>query len=86
MAQAQPVALAVAVARRDGGYTRLSFAELERRCDRIAHGLVLACGNMGGAWIASRLALEKGAAWIRIVVVIAAVGAVTKLILFPTVR
>ncbi|MHC4972432.1 MAG: sulfite exporter TauE/SafE family protein [Planctomycetota bacterium] len=52
----------------------------------IAHGLVLACGNMGGAWIASRLALKKGAAWIRVVVVIAAVAAVTKLIFYPTVR
>ncbi len=52
----------------------------------IAHGLVLACGNMGGAWIASRLALKKGAAWIRVVVAIAAVMAVVKLIAFPTVR
>jgi uncharacterized membrane protein YfcA len=52
----------------------------------IAHGLVLACGNMGGAWIASRLAVKKGAAWIRVVIVIAAIGAVTKLIFFPTVR
>ena len=52
----------------------------------IAHGLVLACGNMGGAWIASRLALKKGAAWIRVVVVIAAIAAVIKLIVFPTVR
>jgi len=52
----------------------------------VAHGLVLACGNMGGAWIASRLALKKGAAWIRVVVLIAAVAAVIKLIVFPTVR
>ena len=50
----------------------------------IAHGLVLACGNMGGAWIAARLAIKRGAAWIRVVVVIAAVAAVTKLLVFPS--
>jgi uncharacterized membrane protein YfcA len=33
----------------------------------IGHGLVLACGNMGGAWIAARMAVKKGAAWVRIV-------------------
>jgi uncharacterized membrane protein YfcA len=51
---------------------------------RIAEGLVLACGNMGGAWIASRLAVKRGAAWIRIVVVLAALGAIAKLLLFPS--
>jgi uncharacterized membrane protein YfcA len=50
----------------------------------LAEGLVLACGNMGGAWIASRLALKKGAAWIRVVIVIAAIVAVTKLLVFPS--
>jgi len=50
----------------------------------VAHGLVLACGSMGGAWIASRLAIKKGAAWVRIVVVIAAVAAIAKLLVFRT--
>jgi len=50
----------------------------------VAEGLVLACGNMGGAWIASRLAVLKGAAWIRYVVVAAAVAAVCKLLVFPS--
>jgi uncharacterized membrane protein YfcA len=50
----------------------------------IFHGLVLACGNMAGAAIASRLAIRKGAAWIRCIVVGAAVLAVGKLLLFPS--
>lgn len=50
----------------------------------IAEGLVLASGNMGGAWIASRLAIRKGTPWIRVIVVVAAVAAVTKLLLFPS--
>jgi hypothetical protein len=50
----------------------------------IAEGLVLACGNMGGAWIASRLAVKRGATWVRVVVVIAAIGAVLKLLVFPS--
>jgi len=50
----------------------------------IGHGLVLACGNMGGAWIASRLAVKRGAGWIRVVVVVAAIGAVVKLLIFPS--
>jgi uncharacterized membrane protein YfcA len=48
-----------------------------------AEGLVLACGNMGGAWIASRLAVKRGGAWIRWVIALAALGAITKLLLFP---
>ena len=50
----------------------------------LAHGLVLACGNMGGAWIAARTAIKRGAGWIRVVVVVAAVAAIAKLILFPS--
>ena len=50
----------------------------------IVHGLVLACGNMTGATIASHLAVKKGAAWIRYVVVAAAVLAITKLLFFPS--
>lgn len=44
-------------------------------------GVVLAVGNMTGAWIASRLAVEKGAGWIRWVVVVAAIGAAIRMIL-----
>ena len=50
----------------------------------IAHGLVLACGNMTGAWIAARTAIKRGAGWIRVVIVVAAVAAIAKLIVFPT--
>lgn len=42
LARERSDALAIAVAKRGGGYERLSFAELDRRCDRIAHGLVSA--------------------------------------------
>jgi len=47
-------------------------------------GAIVAVGNMTGAWIAARLAIRKGAAWVRVVVVIAAVAAITKLLLFPS--
>jgi len=50
----------------------------------MVHGLVLACGNMTGAAIASRMAVRKGAAWIRYVVVGAAVLAICKLLFFPS--
>jgi len=49
----------------------------------LAEGLVLACGNMGGAWIASRLAVKRGGPWIRWVIALAALGAITKLLVFP---
>lgn len=49
----------------------------------FAEGLVLACGNMGGAWIASRLAVKRGGSWIRWVIALSALGAITKLLLFP---
>lgn len=44
-------------------------------------GGVLAIGNMTGAWIASRLAMAKGAGWIRWVVVIAALAAAARMLL-----
>ena len=47
-------------------------------------GLVIASGNMTGAWIGARVATRKGASWIRVVVVIAAIAAVTKLLLLPS--
>lgn len=44
-------------------------------------GGVLAVGNMTGAWIASRLAVTRGAGWIRWVVVVAAIGAAVRMVL-----
>lgn len=46
----------------------------------IIAGLVLAAGNMTGAWVASRLAVEKGAGWIRWVVVAAALVAAARML------
>jgi uncharacterized membrane protein YfcA len=51
---------------------------------RLAEGLVLACGNTGGAWIASRLAVKRGGTWIRAVVLLSAVSAIVKLLVFPS--
>ncbi|MFB3067546.1 MAG: TSUP family transporter, partial [Planctomycetota bacterium] len=48
-------------------------------------GAVVAAGNVTGAWIAARLAIKKGAGWIRYVLVFAAVAAVVKLLVFPSV-
>ncbi|MHC4223377.1 MAG: sulfite exporter TauE/SafE family protein [Planctomycetota bacterium] len=50
----------------------------------LLQGLVLALGTTSGAWIAANLAIRKGAAWIRVVIVLAAIGAVTKLLAFPS--
>ena len=47
----------------------------------IAVGIVLALGQMSGAWVASQLAIAKGAAWVRWVVVAAAVVAAVRLAL-----
>ncbi len=47
----------------------------------IAVGVVLAAGQMSGAWAGSRLAVLKGAAWIRWVLVAAAVVAAGRLAL-----
>lgn len=44
-------------------------------------GGVLAIGNMSGAWIASNLAVAKGAGWIRWVVVAAALVAAARMLL-----
>ncbi len=46
--------------------------------------LVLGAGNMGGAWIAARLAIRKGERWIRYVVAGAAIAAAVKLLFFPS--
>ncbi len=44
-------------------------------------GLVLSIGQMTGAWIAARLAILKGAAWIRWVLVAAAIVAAVRMLL-----
>jgi uncharacterized membrane protein YfcA len=44
-------------------------------------GLVLGVGNMTGAFLASTLALKRGAGWIRWVLVIAAVAAALRMLL-----
>jgi uncharacterized membrane protein YfcA len=49
-----------------------------------AHGIVLALGNMGGAWIAARLAIRRGDRFVRRAVVVAALLAAVKLLLFPS--
>ncbi len=43
-------------------------------------GLVLGVGNMGGALVASRLAIKKGAGWIRWVLVVAATVAALRML------
>lgn len=45
----------------------------------LAVGAVLSIGQMSGAWAGSRLAVLKGAAWIRWVLVVAAVVAAARL-------
>jgi uncharacterized membrane protein YfcA len=44
-------------------------------------GLVLSIGQMTGAWIGARLAILKGAAWIRWVLVVAAIVAALRMLL-----
>lgn len=44
-------------------------------------GLVLSVGQMTGAWIAARLAILKGASWIRWVLVVAAIVAALRMLL-----
>lgn len=46
-------------------------------------GLVLACGNTGGAWIAARLAIRRGSGFIRAVIAVAAVGVCVRTLFFP---
>lgn len=45
-------------------------------------GLVLAAGNSTGAWFASRLAVKRGAGWIRWVLVVVAIGAAIRMLFF----
>ena len=45
----------------------------------VAVGAVLATGQVGGAYTASRLAVSKGAGWVRWVLVVAAVAAAVRL-------
>ena len=45
----------------------------------VVVGVVLATGQIAGAWIASRLAVKKGAAWVRWVLVAAALVAAARL-------
>jgi hypothetical protein len=47
----------------------------------LAVGLVLGLGNMTGAWIASGLAIRKGAGWIRWVLILAAIAAALRMLL-----
>ncbi len=44
-------------------------------------GLVMGLGNMAGAWIASSLAIKKGAGWIRWVLILAAIAAALRMLL-----
>lgn len=44
------------------------------------YGMILAAGSMLGAWMASKMALKKGAAFIRYVVLIAIFFSALKLI------
>jgi uncharacterized membrane protein YfcA len=48
---------------------------------KLLAGVVLGTGNMAGAFLASTLALKKGAGWIRWVLVIAAVAAALRMLL-----
>jgi hypothetical protein len=46
----------------------------------LSVGVVLAIGQMTGAWIASQMAIAKGANWVRWVLVVAAVVAAVRLV------
>ena len=47
----------------------------------LAVGITLGVGNMTGAWISARLAVKKGAGWIRWVLIVAAVAAAIRMLL-----
>ncbi|MFC1572491.1 sulfite exporter TauE/SafE family protein [Candidatus Eisenbacteria bacterium] len=47
---------------------------------RWLHGLCLAIGTMTGGIIGARLVMAKGARWVRVVVVLSAIGAILKLL------
>jgi len=44
-------------------------------------GLVLSIGQMTGAWVAARLAVRKGASWVRWILIVAAVIAAARMLL-----
>jgi uncharacterized membrane protein YfcA len=46
----------------------------------LAVGLTLGVGNMAGAWISARLAVKKGAGWIRWVLIAAAAAAAARML------
>jgi uncharacterized membrane protein YfcA len=46
------------------------------------YGLVLAIGNVGGAWIAAGLALKKGVVFVRWILILAVIVSAIKLIFF----
>jgi hypothetical protein len=49
-------------------------------------GLILALGNMLGAWVAARMAVERGAAWVRrLLIAVVTVSAAQLLGLFDLV-
>lgn len=43
-------------------------------------GLVLGVGNMLGAWVASRLAVQRGAVWVRRLLIVVVAGAAAQLL------
>ncbi|MDH5371962.1 MAG: sulfite exporter TauE/SafE family protein [Acidimicrobiia bacterium] len=47
-----------------------------------AYGLVMGVGNVGGAILATRLAVKKGAGWIRWVIIVMAVVAAVRMLFF----
>ena len=47
----------------------------------LLYGAVLGIGNATGAFLAARLAIKKGAGWIRWVLLVAALGAAAKMLL-----
>jgi uncharacterized membrane protein YfcA len=50
-------------------------------------GLVLAIGHMLGAWLAARLAVERGSVWVhRLLIVVVVVSAANLLGLFDLIR
>ncbi len=48
----------------------------------VALGLTLAAGNSTGAFISSRLAMRRGAGWVRWILVVAAVAAAVRMLFF----
>ena len=46
------------------------------------YGLMLAVGNMAGAWIGSQIAIRKGDKWIKVFLVLTVIAMSIKLIFF----